>query len=679
MDQRTRLAKIKNLFEEYENGYPSVSDSAYDEVVTEYLSKGGSYSDIYGDSLVRSEYPCLSQDNIYSEDELCADYFAKRLDLSTLGYGWAVKYSSSKKTDVLICTPKFDGVSVYFLIDPETKKPFSVFSRHDKRLFPFIEQRVIQLFEEKYLSLVSDDWFESYNSVLTVRVEVIMPKSVFEQKYKRTESNPDGKANPRNAVSGLLNKKYPVPALDDLDFVPFDKTSPGKYSEYFPEREYPIIKVDRDLVSQHIKEDGSLVEKGSLSALFEDSFEKVFEKYYCDGIVFRPDDLDYRESMGRNDHHWSTEMAYKNFNEEKHETVLKGVTFTLSPSGEFFPVGQLEPIQFKDAEVSNVTLNSMRFIQEEFEFPVMIGSLVTVIKSGDIIPKVIDVDVPPKDGVPIRLDECPYCETSTVRDGAYLFCKNLSCPEREAKLLVKQIQFLQEFLGSKGISEKTVRKLYNIGIRTFDDCIATNFLEGSAIEDAVGPSMTGKLEDLFSNLKSRDITVGTMFRLLQIEDFGRSAEAKFNSWTARNRNDLLFDQNSLRVYNLDSVVDEFFDAHTSINSKLRGRVKDFLESGSTVFEDLKVVPFELDESSESLPKYLVTGSLDGMSKKEFASSISGKALEISAMAKIDYLVCNSFNPEKPSGKAKKVMELQKKGSPVQIVNQEEFLGLLAAS
>ena len=113
MHQTVRLQRIKTWFEEYENGCPTVSDRVYDDEVTEYLAKGGSYEDIYGDKLVKSEYPCLSQDNIYTEDELFTEYFAKRLDLSSLGCAWASKYSQGKKTDLIICTPKFDGVSVY--------------------------------------------------------------------------------------------------------------------------------------------------------------------------------------------------------------------------------------------------------------------------------------------------------------------------------------------------------------------------------------------------------------------------------------------------------------------------------------------------------------------------------------------------------------------------------------
>ena len=679
MNQEQRLQRITHLFEKYEEGNPEVSDRQYDELVTEFLSKGGSYEQIYGDALIRSDYPCLSQDNIYDESELMTEFISKRLDLSSIPADWVSKHSAGRKTDVLVCSPKFDGVSIYLLIDTSSREIVSVFSRKNKRLFPFIEAEISRLFTEKYLSRVSEDWFDSYNELLTVRVEVILPKKVFDNKYRRSESNPNGKANPRNAVSGLLNSKYPSEAMEDLHFKVFDKTTPGLYSEYFPEKDYPVVKITAEMIKDFLAKSKNLESRGAFSTFLDETFKRVFEEYDCDGVVLRADSLDYRQQMGNTGHHWAAETSYKNFNDEKHETVLEGVTFTLSPSGEFFPVGNLKPVQFKDAEVSNVTLNSMRFMEEEFETPIQIGSILTIIKSGDIIPKVVDVEAPDNtDLVDIRLDTCPFCAVETIRDGAYLFCKNTTCPERRAKLLVKQIEFLQEFLGLKGVSDRTIRKLFCVGVRSLEDCVEFDFRDNPAIEDAIGPSMADKVAVLFETFMKKDITLGELFKILQIEDFGTSTIPKFDKWVARNRQDHVFVDGKIRVFNLESVVDEFFDKHTSINSKVRGRIHEKLKSleGGYFLEKINLVPFELDEESENLPKYIVTGSLAGMSKKEFSSSVTGRALEVTSMSQVDYLVCNSFNPEKPSGKAKKAVALQDKGHHIKIVNQEEFLGII---
>ena len=89
------------------------------------------------------------------------------------------------------------------------------------------------------------------------------------------------------------------------------------------------------------------------------------------------------------------------------------------------PVGLIQPTDLGGSTISRVTLHNLDFIQEK---NLKYGSAISIVKSGDIIPKVValvendnscrDIDIP---------TECPCCGSTLVREGVNMRCINTEC------------------------------------------------------------------------------------------------------------------------------------------------------------------------------------------------------------------------------------------------------------
>ena len=107
--------------------------------------------------------------------------------------------------------------------------------------------------------------------------------------------------------------------------------------------------------------------------------------YPHDGIVFRIDENEIFESMGHTAHHPRGAYAFKK-RAEGVVTKLKDVLWQVGKSGVVSPVAVLDPVIVGEATVSRATLHNMRYIDE---LGLEIGCNVEVIRSGEIIPRIV--------------------------------------------------------------------------------------------------------------------------------------------------------------------------------------------------------------------------------------------------------------------------------------------------
>jgi DNA ligase (NAD+) len=191
--------------------------------------------------------------------------------------------------------------------------------------------------------------------------------------------------------------------------------------------------------------------------------ERKFLPYATDGIVIKINELAYQNSLGYTSKSPRWAVAFK-FQAEEALTRLVSIDYQVGRTGAVTPVANLSPVQLAGTVVKRATLNNEDFIRA---MDIRVGDWVRVIKGGEIIPKIIDVDLSrrPEDSErPAFPSVCPDCGTPLVRDEneAKSFCPNIDgCPTQIKGKLV-------HFLGRKAMNilagDATIEQMYNLGL-----------------------------------------------------------------------------------------------------------------------------------------------------------------------------------------------------------------------
>jgi DNA ligase (NAD+) len=152
--------------------------------------------------------------------------------------------------------------------------------------------------------------------------------------------------------------------------------------------------------------------------------------FAIDGIVIKVNSFAQQSELGMTAKSPRWAIAYK-FESEQQSTRLLDVTYQVGRTGAITPVAELEPVLIAGTTVKRASLHNADQIEA---LDIRIGDAVYVEKGGEIIPKVVGVDVEarPDDSQPLAyIDRCPECHTALVRkEGeAKHYCPNeSSCP-----------------------------------------------------------------------------------------------------------------------------------------------------------------------------------------------------------------------------------------------------------
>ncbi|MBE6675892.1 MAG: NAD-dependent DNA ligase LigA [Ruminococcaceae bacterium] len=268
---------------------------------------------------------------------------------------------------------------------------------------------------------------------LTVRGEVYMPRAVFERINQKREANGEAlMANPRNAAAGSLRQLDPqVTAQRALDIFIFNYQEGNLYADgHAPETHmetldrldalgFPAIKLrtvvhTADEIISHIEKIGSM--RDDLA-------------YDIDGVVVKVNSLAQRQILGQGVSTPKWAVAYK-FPPERKQTKLNDITIQVGRTGVLTPTAELSPVRLAGTTVSRATLHNIDFIRER---DIMLGDVVSVQKSGDIIPEVVCAHPEKRDGtqIPFHMPtHCPSCGHEVVKaEGEVAVrCINPSCP-----------------------------------------------------------------------------------------------------------------------------------------------------------------------------------------------------------------------------------------------------------
>ena len=252
---------------------------------------------------------------------------------------------------------KLDGVSGLYTTEGDTPK---LYTRGDGKIGQDISFLLPSLKLPKSKGLV-------------VRGEFIIPKKVFEEKYAQTF------ANPRNLVSGIVNAKKADEKANDLHFVSYEVIQPS-------------LKPSDQL--KKLKESGlEVVQYETRDTLSNDSLSETLvdwrtnHLYEIDGIIVTDDAIHPRIS-GNPDHAFAFKMI---LSDQKAEAKVVDVLWSPSKDGYLKPRVRIEPIRLGGVTIEYATGYNAKFIEDN---KIGIGAAVEIIRSGDVIPKILAVTVP---------------------------------------------------------------------------------------------------------------------------------------------------------------------------------------------------------------------------------------------------------------------------------------------
>jgi len=468
MDKAAAKQRIANLSEElrqhnyryYQEDAPAISDYDFDMLLKELEDLEREYPEFADENsptkrvggtvtkqfeTVKHKYPMLSLSNSYSREEV--EEFDERVQKLL---GRRVEY---------ICELKYDGVAIG--ITYRNGKIFRAVTRGDGSQGDDITPNV-KTIRSVPLVLRGD-----YPGEFEIRGEIFYPLSVFRKlNDDRESSGEDQLANPRNAASGTLK-------MQDSAVVASRKLDCFLY--YVLGEDLPHKKHYENMM--HAAEWGFKVPKPGKDLIRKcENLDQVFEfveqwdqqrstlDFEIDGVVIKVNDYDFQEELGYTAKSPRWAMAFK-FKAEQVETRLNTITYQVGRTGAITPVANLRPVLLAGTTVKRASLHNADQIEK---LDIRKGDLVQVEKGGEIIPKVVGVNLEqrPADSKPTEyIQHCPECDTALVRyDGeAQHYCPNSwGCPPQ---IIGKMSHFIsRKAMDIDGLGEETIAQLFEAGL-----------------------------------------------------------------------------------------------------------------------------------------------------------------------------------------------------------------------
>lgn len=227
-----------------------------------------------------------------------------------------------------------------------------------------------------------------------VRGEFVMRRSVMEE-LNREIVAAGGKpyVSTRNLVAGTLKLKDAAEiAKRGIEFRPWEVfADPGEVTINFRQWMSAVGLLKLIVPMGFAEPDDQLAQSADeLRQLLETLIPALNEpdaEIGRDGIVIKADDVNRRGELGLGSKFANYQICFKAQN-AKTESVLKDVIWQVGRQGRLTPVGIIEPVVLAGATIERVTLNNLTWIQE---MGLKIGSRIVIMRSGDVIPKVVEV------------------------------------------------------------------------------------------------------------------------------------------------------------------------------------------------------------------------------------------------------------------------------------------------
>lgn len=303
----------------------------------------------------------------------------------------------------------------------------------------------------------------NYPDFFEIRGEIILPLEGFEKMNQELiEIGETPYSNPRNTASGSLKLQDSAEvAKRPLECLLYSIITDEKVVD----TQFEGLELARNLgfkVPEHSKHVRNIDEVFEFINYWDTHRHNL--PYETDGVVVKVNEVFHQEELGYTAKSPRWAMAYK-FKAEQVSTVLNSISYQVGRTGSITPVANLEPVQLAGTIVKRASLHNADQIEK---LDIRLNDTVFVEKGGEIIPKIISVDLSKRkeDSEQVNyITHCPECETELVRtEGeANHYCPNFyGCPPQ----IIGRIQHFisRKAMDIDGLGGETVALLFNAGL-----------------------------------------------------------------------------------------------------------------------------------------------------------------------------------------------------------------------
>lgn len=663
-----RIEELRKLIKEHDYNYyilaqPTISDYEYDQLVNELiqLEKENPHlitpdsptqrvgSDITNEfNPVTHKTPMLSLSNTYSEEEM---YDFDRRVREGLPKNERVEY---------VCELKIDGVSVS--LKYKNGLLVTAATRGDGFVGEDITNNV-KTIKSVPLSIRTLSSKKLKLDELEVRGEIYMEIEAFKKINEERELNGEKTfANPRNLTAGTIKLLDPqLVAKRPLQiFLYYLYTESDELTTHYENLQ--LLKEMGFRVNPNYRLCQNLKEVMDFCKEWEEKRDTL--PYEIDGVVVKVNSLRQQKILGNiaKSPRWA--VAFK-FKAKQAKTRLNKIIWQVGRTGTLTPVAELEPVFLAGSTISRATLHNIDEIKRK---DIREGDIVIIEKGGDVIPKVVAVDISqrPKNSTEVKLpSKCPVCNSNLFKpeNEVAIYCENNLCP---AQIKGRIAHFASRgAMDITGLGEALINLFVDLGyLKDYSDIYHLKEKRDELIKiERLGEKSVDNL--LNSIEKSKSVPFDRVLFALGIRYVGAGAAKKIAD-------------HFKSIDTLMKATEEEIESIHEIGPSISKSIKRFFSDNNNLklIERLKKAGLNFKSESKRVlsnklqgKSFVLTGTLSSMSReeaKEKIISLGGTVL--SAVSKNTNYVVVGENPGSKFDKAQKL--------GIQILSEKEFLEII---
>ncbi|MDA3969075.1 NAD-dependent DNA ligase LigA [Helicobacter ibis] len=618
--------------EEYDKLYKEVQK--YEEENPQKISKDSPtqrVGDVTIESFNKQEHieRMWSLEDVFNEDEM---------------QEWINKVSRASNFSKFIFSvdPKFDGASLSLLY--ENGELQKAITRGDGLIGEDVTHNARTI---KSIPLTIP-----YKERIEIRGECVISKHDFESlNNERLKLDQPIFANPRNAAAGSLRQlDSKITANRKLQFIPWGVG----YCTIQENNFFNLMELIRSF--GFIKSPLSRIcnNENEIQQTYKEYIEKRQDyNIMLDGMVIRINDISLQKVLGFTIKAPRFACAYKFPATEKRAKLLD-ITLQVGRSGVITPVAELESVLIDGANISRATLHNFDEIRKK---DIKIGDHVLLIRSGDVIPKIIKPIKELRNGSEkeiIKPTNCPICNSKLLIEEKLIKCQNIDCKARIKNTLIHFVS--KNALDIEGLGKSIIEILYtNNKIEKIEDIYSLNSDSFEGLEGFKDKKINNIIEGIEGTKNS---PLWRFINALGIEHIGQGASKKLAlvfglDFYAKSYDDYL---------NIDGFGEEMANSLVEFCSVNKERIEYLLEKIQPTIETIQT------NSQIANKTFVLTGTLS--KPREYYKELlekNGATISSSVSKKTDFVLCG----ENAGSKLKKAQELE-----IQILSEEEILKIL---
>jgi len=439
--------KLASLLEsanaEYRAGNPTLTDAEYDSLLADLFEKQPDHpflhqvepepEGVFAGAKIHHTVPMLSTEKAYTQEDLAA--FFRRVEACAMELG------KDPSSITYTANAKLDGLSgrLYF------RNGKTILSTRGNGS----QGNDISQAMDRGLRLITANATTSY-----LDGEIVVEQAFFEEQLA-----PLGFKHPRNFMVGFVGadeiQDHHILAAQHgkARFVSYDSLDSftGTATDFLDR----ILEINEQLRSS--------------------------SPYATDGIVISVDDPQIRKAIGSTNHHHRWQIAFKTQSMGEETTVL-ALHWQTGRTGRVTPVIEVEPVELSGATVRRATAHTAQMVKT---LGIGQGSRVRLVRSGEVIPKIVEVLSQSPTSLPYR---CPSCGHTLEEDGEYLLCPSLHCTAQAEGRIT---HFFKTLGNADGFGPKAAEKIVAAGFTEISSVLRLQ--ESDFVAMGFGPGQAANL------------------------------------------------------------------------------------------------------------------------------------------------------------------------------------------